>query len=196
MKQPRRRNGRYISKKEARAIQLFPLRLTIVATTIISVLCFAAYPDTVTWTRQVEARESMTDLCGLDTVVCDGEVSAKAQKAIDEIPHTSSTTEDWITYLYTEADKHNVDADKIAHAIYCESMWVCAQSNIVKNGKREPSYCIGQLHAPSHPDMSYDELNDPYHNIDYMIHNFEFDTWYGYDKKNDTCASGVPEYWN
>lgn len=193
----RHKNGTFKSKKFYQAQKR--LQATVFLTIMALALMFGfavQYGEPIEYVRHVEAYEPTLDPCGLSVVVCEGETDAKVQKAIDEIPHQSSTTEKWIAYLYTEAEKAGVDQDPIAHAIYCESMWYCQQSNIVKNGVREPSYCIGQIHAPSHPDMTYDQLNDPYHNIDYMLAHFENDVWYGYSKRTDTCNSGVPEYWN
>lgn len=191
----RHKNGRFRSKEHYRAEHNAKMTVFLTIMSLSLAVGFAAQPSTVEYVRHVEAYEPATDPCGLAVVQCEGETDARVQKAIDEIPHQSSTTEKWIAYLYTEAEKAGVDPDPIAHAIYCESMWYCQQSNIVRNGVREPSYCIAQIHAPSHPDMTYEQLNDPYHNIDYMLAHFENDVWYGYDKRTDTCASGVPEYW-
>lgn len=121
--------------------------------------------------------------------------SDKVQQAIDEIPHETEETERRISYLYDYAEGKNVDPDLVARTIYCESMWNCVQSGIVKNGKQEESYCLAQIHAPSHPELTMEQLQDPYFNIRYIVDNFYNDVWYGYDRKTDTCSSGVPEYW-
>ena len=207
----RYKNGRYKSKRTYQLEQ--NIRLSVVGFVLLTALCtgFGIQSDTITWEKvyaDTSNFKSLTDICGLNNVTCDdvdetlqydqkpiSELEKRIQQAIHDIPHETVETENRIRYLYEYAEGKDVNPDTVAKTIYCESMWVCTQSGIVKNGVQEPSYCIGQLHAPSHPEMTMEQLNDPYFNIRYMVDNFYNDVWYGYDRDTDTCASGVPEYW-
>ena len=176
-------------------------KTTMTLMTIALILGFALQPWTGTYqnVQQVYADyEGTTDLCGLASVECEGEVTEleqRIQKAIQDIPHDTVETENRIRYLYEYADGKDVNPDDVAKTIYCESMWSCTQSNIVKNGVREPSFCLSQIHAPSHPEMSMEQLQDPYFNIRYIVDNYYNDRWFGFNRESDSCSSGVPEYW-
>jgi hypothetical protein len=193
----RYRNGRFKSKRDA---ELQRTAILYATTMIFSTVMLFMQPWTATYQslapQQVQAYNG--EICGLTSVICEGEeteLEKRIQKAIAEIPHQSSTTEKWIRYIYEYADKVGGDADRASHLIYCESMFYCEQSKIVKGDKREESFCLGQLHAPSHPHMTWDQLNDPYFNIRYVIENEGKDRWFGYNENTDSCASGVAEYW-
>lgn len=46
------------------------------------------------------------------------------------------------------------------------------QSNfITKEGKREPSFGLAQIHEPSHPDINQDDARDPVFSISYVVKN-------------------------
>lgn len=122
-------------------------------------------------------------------------VETPADIAVRMIPHKYQETENRIRYLYSYAEERGVDAEPIAKTIWCESGWKCVQSTIVKNGVQEQSYCLAQIHAPSHPELSMEQLNDPYFNLEYIVDHYEIDTWYGYDRDIDECTNGVSEYW-
>ena len=52
------------------------------------------------------------------------------------------------------------DIEKILEVIKCESNFRNIQSEIIKNGVREPSFGIAQIHLPSHPDVSMEQALD------------------------------------
>jgi sarcosine oxidase delta subunit len=132
--------------------------------------------------------------------------SAQVQQAINEIPHTSSTTEKWIAYIYTQSEKEGVDGDVMAHIAYCESQFHNIQSKCIYDftderigiyaGEQEKSYGIYMFSTPHHP-MTQAQAYDPYFSTDRAISfvkNGDF-IWHGYDPKSDSCRSGVKEYW-
>jgi hypothetical protein len=189
----RYRNGRFKSKKDARLQKKLMLYTTMSLLTMALIFGFALQPWTMTY-QNVYAEETQKEVTEEITAPA-SELDARISQAIADIPHQSSTTEEWIRYTYEYADEVGGDADRASHLIYCESMWYCGQSKIVKGDKREESFCLGQLHAPSHPHITWEQLNDPYYNIRYVIDNAGKDRWFGYNEKTDSCASGVAEYW-
>ncbi len=52
------------------------------------------------------------------------------------------------------------DIEKILDVIKCESNFRNIQSEIIKDGIREPSFGIAQIHLPSHPDVSMEQALD------------------------------------
>jgi len=161
---------------------------------LVTAFSIALHPWSGTFQR-LDIETKTANAQEVQEVPAPSELELRIQKAIAEIPHTSSTTEKWVRYVYEYADEVGGNADRASHLIWCESMYVCGQSGIVKNGKREASFCLGQLHSPSHPHISWEELNDPYYNIRYVIDNAGKDKWWGYNENTDSCASGVDEYW-
>lgn len=193
----RYKNGRFKSKRDYE-IECKTRNYTLMITfLIVTAFSIALHPWTGTYTNITDTKTANAQEIVQEEEPASTEsvYSNKVQQAINEIPHTSSTTEKWIKYLYEYAEEVGGDAERASHLIYCESMWFCSQSNIVKNGVREPSHCLGQIHSPSHPHISWEELNDPYYNIRYVIDNAGKDTWFGYNENTDSCNSGVPEYW-
>lgn len=52
------------------------------------------------------------------------------------------------------------DIETILRVLKCESSFVSEQSRIYKNGVREPSFGIAQIHLPSHPDVTKEQALD------------------------------------
>jgi hypothetical protein len=192
----RYRNGRFKSKRDYEIeckTRNYTIMITFLTTLVFSI---AFHPWTGTYqslnidTKTANAQEIQDEIepASTEPVYTD-----KVQQAINEIPHTSSTTEAWIAYIYEYADKQGKNGDRASHVIWCETQFMCTQSNIVKNGVREASYCLGQLHAPSHPELTWEQLNDPYFNIRYVID--VPDKWFAYNESTDSCTNGVLEYW-
>ena len=125
----------------------------------------------------------------------DAQEPSKVEKALRDIPHTSSTTDKVIRYLYEQADKHGIDGDQMAHTIYCESMFYSIQSGVVRNGVREPSYGLAQIHLPSHKNITKAQAMDPYFAVDFMVKTWDTTKWYGYDREKDQCNNTIKEYW-
>lgn len=78
-------------------------------------------------------------------------------------------------------------AYQMKRTLYCESGYQNIQSNIVKNGIREPSYGIAQIHQPSHPTITREQALDPEFAIKFMSDNWGKVAWYGYIKSTDSC---------
>lgn len=75
----------------------------------------------------------------------------------------------------------------MSKTVYCESRNYNVQSYIVKNGIREPSYGLSQIHLISHPSITKEQALDVNYAIKWMSDNWENTAWYGYDRLNDHC---------
>lgn len=60
------------------------------------------------------------------------------------------------------AFRHEIDAKKFLATAKCEDKFQNIQSTIVKNGTREESYGVFQIHLPSHPSVSKEQALDPH----------------------------------
>lgn len=78
-------------------------------------------------------------------------------------------------------------AYQMKRTLGCESGFYNIQSNIVKNGIREDSWGIAQIHLPSHPNVTKEQALDPEFAIKFMSDNWGKVAWYGYIAKNDSC---------
>jgi hypothetical protein len=78
-------------------------------------------------------------------------------------------------------------AYEMKRTIYCESGYKIIQSNVVKNGVREDSWGLAQIHLPSHPTVSKEQTLDPEFAIKFMSDNFYRVKWYGLDRVTDVC---------
>jgi hypothetical protein len=134
------------------------------------------------------------NLCGLDTVVCDGEETT--ERALAEIPHKTETTKNLIKYLFEYAQNTDVDPEEVARTIYCESMWYNIPSGYTNSeGIQEDSHGLAQIHLPSHPDISIEQAYDPYFAIRFMVDHWHTVKWYGYDRELETCTNPIKGYW-
>lgn len=69
----------------------------------------------------------------------------------------------------TQAEKYNVSAETMRKVIQCESTGsTTIQSHWVKNGEREESYGLVQIHLPSHPHVTLEEAQDPKFAIEFL----------------------------
>lgn len=80
-------------------------------------------------------------------------------------------------------------AYEMKRTIYCESGYKIVQSNVVKNGVREDSWGLAQIHLPSHPTVSKEQTLDPDFAIKFMSDNFYRVKWYGWYRSTDSCNS-------
>lgn len=195
----RHRNGRIKSKRDYEIeckTRNYTLMITFFTTLVFSI---AFHPWTGTYqslnieTKTANAQEIQEEIepASIEPVYSD-----KVQQAINEIPHTSSTTEAWIAYLYTEAPKHDVDPDEVARTIWCESSWYNIQSGyIYPNGSREDSWGVLQVNLPSHKNITREQALDPYFSIDWALDNWEGEKWYGLSRSSQKCTNGVKMYW-
>lgn len=211
----RYKNGRYKSKRDYE-IECKTRNYTLMITfLIVTVFSIAFHPWTGTYHNIIE-----TNIVNAQEIVQEDEEPAstepvstpstvysdKVQQAIDMIPHTSSTTEKWIEYIYTQSEKEGVDGDIMAHIAYCESHFYNIQSNCIYDftdarigiyeGEQEKSYGIYMFSTPHHP-ITVAQALDPYFSIDRAISFVKEGKfiWYGYDPETDDCRSGVAPYW-
>jgi hypothetical protein len=78
-------------------------------------------------------------------------------------------------------------ATQMSRTIFCESGYKNIQSNVVKNGIREDSWGLSQIHLPSHPTVTKEQALDPNFAIKFMSDNFYKVKWYGLNRVTDTC---------
>lgn len=191
--------GQYQTKKqhEERILRRFY--------TYVALLCVMIVVGIIAGTNPVEyiaphaeAHEDVVvpdwDICDLHTVICEQE--EPVQEAIHAVSEAlghdvTDETKKRINYLYERATDAGVPFEDAVRTIWCESQWMCVQSAVVKNGVREPSFCLSQIHAPSHPDITDAQLWDPYFNIDFLVENWANTKWYGMDRDSKTCTNGL-----
>lgn len=79
-----------------------------------------------------------------------------------------------------KATEYNVPADAMWDTIMCESgASTTIQSYYVrKDGTREQSYGLAQIHLPDHPNVTYEQAIDPEFAIEFMAKNWHNVTWY------------------
>lgn len=79
-----------------------------------------------------------------------------------------------------KAAEYNVPADAMWDTIMCESgASTTIQSYYVrKDGTREQSYGLAQIHLPDHPNVTYEQAIDPEFAIEFMAKNWHNVTWY------------------
>lgn len=108
------------------------------------------------------------------------EVEKKVYQLNEKIPESE---------IVAMIEKHatGTKAYQMKRTIWCESHYYNTQSNVVKNGIREDSWGLSQIHLPSHPEITREETLDPEFAIKYMSDNFLTDRWYGYIKATDSC---------
>jgi len=77
------------------------------------------------------------------------------------------------------ASQYGVSAEIMHSVIECESNYQTGvQSYHVKNGVREESYGIVQIHLPSHPHITKEQALDPEFSIEFMAkHMAEGGAW-------------------
>src|SRR3990167_1723535 len=117
----------------------------------------------------------------------------KNTRAIEVI--TSETIQETrIKYLidkiYQTARVYGVNGYHMERTIECESRFNNIQSTAYKNGVREDSWGIAQIHLPSHPEVNRDEALDELFAIEWMASNFNnpYVAWYGYNRKTNQCT--------
>ena len=95
--------------------------------------------------------------------------------------------------INTYADKYNVSAFYIKRTIECETHFRNTQSNIIRNGERELSFGLAQIHLPSHPHITKEQALDEEFAIAFMAEQFSKGRhwqWFAYDRETDTCTHG------
>ncbi len=112
---------------------------------------------------------------------------------IEVVPIYGHETPELIDYLVRTAEAADVDPTEVRTIIYCESEWGNVQSKYMKNGKREDSHGLAQIHLPSHPEVTRAEAYDPHYAIDFIVEHVKRGKyiWYAYDRKHRTCANSL-----
>lgn len=117
---------------------------------------------------------------GRETVIHN--VSAKSE--IKEIQDTKS----WINAKIEKvAAKYGRSAYQMKRTVECETRYKNKQSEVVKNGKREDSWGIYQIHLPDHPSVSREQAMDIDFAIDWAGQHWNDVKWYAYNRKTDKC---------
>lgn len=154
-------------------------------------------PHVVETAQAVETVETVVpdwDPCGLHAVVCADE--EPVQNAINALQNAlgreiTEETKKRINYLYERATEHSVPFYDAVETIYCESMWYSIQSGVVKNGVRENSWGLAQIHLDSHSEITKEQALDAYFAIDFMVERWNDVKWYGYDRNTSQCTNGL-----
>lgn len=82
------------------------------------------------------------------------------------------------TEIEEQAAKYGKSADYMRAIIKCESHGsTTIQSHHVKNGVREKSYGLSQIHLPSHPTVTREEAIDPEFAINFLAKNLGKVKW-------------------
>lgn len=76
---------------------------------------------------------------------------------------------------------------EMKRTIFCESGYKNIQSNVVKNGVREDSWGVVQIHLPSHPQITREQALDIEFSVKFMSDNWGKVKWYGWIEKTDSC---------
>lgn len=89
--------------------------------------------------------------------------------AIQSDPYEGKTIPELI-HLF--AVKYNVSEEQMYGTIKCETNFQNIQSQIIKNGVREESYGLSQIHIPSHPHITKEQALDPVFSIEFIAKEF------------------------
>ena len=134
----------------------------------------------------------MVSMIGLNTIW--GWAKSLETAFVVENSQAVEVVEDRIDYLKRKiaqkAKLYGVSAYQMERTIWCESRFNNVQSSAYyKNGQREESYGLAQIHLPDHPSVSKEEALTEEFAIEWMAKNFHnpYVTWYGYNRKTDKC---------
>ena len=198
----RNNKGQYISKEryEYYAMRRFKMFLFIViGGAILGIVSeykkSHEMPNVVETAQAVETVDVPDwDPCGLHAVVCEDE--EPVQKAIEAVQNAlgkeiTAETNNRINYLYERATEASVPFYDAVETIYCESMWYNIQSGVVKNGVRENSWGLAQIHLDSHNKITQAQALDPYFAIDFLVEKWNDVKWYGFDRNTSQCTNGL-----
>jgi hypothetical protein len=98
---------------------------------------------------------------------------------IDEPPHrspemTPETIKQLIVEKSIEAGLSEAKIEQIIATIECESQFQNVQSNcLYKNGERELSFGISQIHLPAHPNITKEQALDIEFAVDFIVLEFK-----------------------
>jgi hypothetical protein len=90
---------------------------------------------------------------------------------------------DYLVDKYADGNK----AYQMKRTIFCESGYANVQSYIIdRQGVREPSFGLAQIHLPSHI-VTKEQALDVEFAVSWMSDNWEDTAWYGYNRILDKC---------
>lgn len=97
---------------------------------------------------------------------------ARASAPIGTLP--PPTTQQLKDYARKEAIEAKLNPEQVIRVITCETAgtWnpeIQSGHKNVRDGGRELSFGLAQIHLPAHPDVSLEEATDPYFAIDWLI---------------------------
>jgi hypothetical protein len=196
----RYRNGRFKSKKDAELQRRLVVYTTMTTLTIALIFGFALQPWTVTYqnvVHEAQAFEGLTDLCGLSTVECEGEVDDTVQTAINAVSESlgrevTDETKKRIAYLHEQSVKNGVPFFDAVKTIHCESGWTAQKSHYA-----EESWGIAQIHLPSHKGITKEQAMDAYFSIDFLVAHWytpqavKDKMWFGFSRATGKCTNGI-----
>lgn len=85
---------------------------------------------------------------------------------------TRLTTPELILAFSRQYGVNSVTIDKVVSCETAGTYDPLIQSYVVKNGVREDSWGLAQIHLPSHPDITKEQAKDPEFAIEFMAKNF------------------------
>lgn len=95
------------------------------------------------------------------------------------------------------AKVYNVSYNNMAKIMACEAQFKNVQSSIYKDGKREESFGVAQIHLPSHPNITKQQALDVKFSVEFIAQQLALGNgwmWYGYNPQLDVCTNGID--WN
>lgn len=162
MKYKRDRRGKFVSDK-----MLTKIFLVTVFLGAVSMIGWNTIVNTIGATFEVE--------------------NAKAVEPITNEVIAEARIEYLISRIYNIAKVYGISGYQMERTIECESRFNNIQSSAYKNGIREDSWGIAQIHLPSWPEVSREEALDEEFAIDWMASHWNKAVWYGYSRKYDRC---------
>jgi hypothetical protein len=113
--------------------------------------------------------------------------NSQAVETITEVDFKEARIASLINKVYKTAKVHGVSGYQMERTIECESRFNNVQSSAYKNGVREDSWGLAQIHLPSHPDVTREEALNEDFAIEWMASHFYKVKWYGYVRSTDKC---------
>lgn len=148
--------------------------LGLVFWAIMATIYLIASPAVVTYAAPVDIPENLSIVNQLTTKT--PEIVNKPETLHDKITRYSS--------------KYGIPRESMRVLVGCETAWswdVKIQSKArYKNGNREQSFGLAQIHAPAHPNISYEQMTDPDFALDFIGKNWK--------KRADMWVNCVEKY--
>src|SRR3990167_114172 len=162
-----RYNGRFIQDRTIYAFFMIPV--LVISFSLLGVNTI------LNWVKSIEKTFIVENTQAEETITNEDLVEARIAKLINVV--------------YQKAKVYGVSGYQMERTIECESRFNNIQSTAYKNGVREDSWGIAQIHLPSHSEVSRLEAMNEEFAIEWMAQNFNnpYVTWYAYSRKYDRC---------